>query len=387
MKLTNLFVALSLFCFLASCSNDKTSEIDEETDEVSLSLQVRVPDIGSRAEIGTVDVKRLFVAIFDGGGTLLTTREVADDAGVSTIRDIKPLPEGEIQLFLIANAPEGTFDTMDKIEEFLDATHQLKDEKEGEFTLSSGIARYTLIQGLNSIGTGNGHILSANPMTLYRNVAAVSLSKIAMDPVADFATNASFTLKSVFMANVKDHTHYMSQANWGAVEVVNGEPLQETNFLCGQEDLINLEGELKKGPAIYDAAYNHLYTENSPVDILTPGDETTAVSAPFYVYENMLEETNKTLLILRGDYVYTAGNGAPVTVSDCYYTIIVNRQHSTISGVSEHLYVKRNVVYTIDAILKGPGSPDPFTPSANSTLTVAITVAAWGKVVEAPVID
>lgn len=383
MKLTSLYVALLAFCSLMACSEDKGSEIEPAGKDASLSLQIRVPQIGTRAEVGTVDVKRLFVAIFDGGGTLLTTREVADNGGVSTIEDIKPLPEGEIQLFLIANAPAGTFGDMDTIDEFLAVTHQLSDEVEGQFTLSSGIVRYTLVEGLNSIGTGNGNILSANPMTLYRNVAAVSLSKITMNPEANYATDASFKLKSVFMANVKDHSYYMSRTNWGAVEVMGSE------FLCGQEDLINHEGEYKKGPAIYDADFNHLYTGNASDISLVQGGEITTVSDPFYVYENMKEETNHTLLIIRGDYTYTDGNGVSVTETDRYYTVIVNRQHSSISGVEEHLYVKRNVVYTIDVILKGPGSSDPFNPSANdnATLTAAITVASWGKVVESPVID
>lgn len=378
MKLTSLYVVLFALCSLIACSEDKGSEIDQTGEEASLSLQIRVPQIGSKAGVGTVDVKRLFVAIFDGGGALLTTREVADNGGVSTIENITPLPEGDIQLFLIANAPAGTFNDMNKIDEFLATTHQLQNEQEGQFTLSTGIANYTLRKGLNSIGTGNGNILSSNPMTLYRNVAAVSLSKIIMNPSENFANNASFTLKSVFMANVKDLTYYMSETNWGAVEVMNN-----IRFFCGQENLIDKEGELKKGSAVYDASFCHLYDGTS----LTPGNEITSVSDPFYVYENMREEANRTLLIIRGDYTYTNDQGVPVTITDGYYTVVVNRQHSSISGVEEHLYVKRNVMYTIDVILKGPGKLDPFNPSDNSTLTVAVTVAAWGKVVESPVID
>ena len=67
--------------------------------------------------------------------------------------------------------------------------------------------------------------------------------------------------------------------------------------------------------------------------------------------------------------------------------IIVNRQHDEISNVTEHLFVRRNVIYSIDVVIKGPGSDTPYDPSDDATLTSMIEVQAWGEIVEYPSID
>ena len=92
------------------------------------------------------------------------------------------------------------------------------------------------------------------------------------------------------------------------------------------------------------------------------------------------------MLILHGTYHYKDKNGITHDV-DTYYPIIVNRQHDEISNVTEHLFVRRNVIYSIDVILKGPGSDSPYEPSDGTTLTSMIEVQAWGEIVENPSID
>ena len=100
----------------------------------------------------------------------------------------------------------------------------------------------------------------------------------------------------------------------------------------------------------------------------------------------MQETTWHTLLILHGTYRYTDKNGNPRNV-DTYYPVIVNRQHDQISNVTDHLYVRRNVIYSIDVVIKGPGSDTPYDPSGDATLTSMIEVQAWGEIVENPSID
>ena len=63
----------------------------------------------------------------------------------------------------------------------------------------------------------------------------------------------------------------------------------------------------------------------------------------------------------------------------------MNRQHDTIDNVTEHRYIRRNVIYSIDVVIKGPGSNNPF--DFDATLTSKIAVQAWGEVVENPSID
>ena len=93
----------------------------------------------------------------------------------------------------------------------------------------------------------------------------------------------------------------------------------------------------------------------------------------------MQETTWHTLLVIRGTYRYKDKNGMMQEIKNIYYPIVVNRQHDDITNVTEHLYVRRNVIYSIDAIIKGPYS--------DTTLTSMVEVQAWGEIVENPSID
>ena len=94
----------------------------------------------------------------------------------------------------------------------------------------------------------------------------------------------------------------------------------------------------------------------------------------------MKETTWHTLLIIRGTYRYKDKSGNIQEIKNIDYPIVVNRQHDDITNVTEHLYVRRNVIYSIDAIIKGPKNSD-------TTLTSMVEVQAWGEIVENPSID
>lgn len=370
-----LFYNVFLFLALLSCSHDGGQEIDE-TGEVALSLRITIPQIGSKANDSAID--RLYVAIFGTSGEnadkLIVAREVRQ---TDTIEDITPLKAGTIRMLLVANAPEGTFDGLTSLDQFLTLTQKLENENTTP-TMSSGVHSYVLKPGKNTIGLQKqgANLITASPVTVYRTVARVYLNKLFLRPLEQYADGASFKLESVFMTNVKNYSHYISENDWGAVEVTN-HSLPDF-FLAGENaDLENVyKDNAPKLSANLRTAYNY--------DFRSVTEETGLIANcadnAYFVYENMKETTWHTLLIIRGTYRYKDKSGNIQEIKNIDYPIVINRQHDDITNVTEHLYVRRNVIYSIDAIIKGPKNSD-------TTLTSMVEVQAWGEIVENPSID
>ena len=370
-----LFYNVFLFLALLSCSHDEGQEIDK-TGEATLSLRITIPQIGSKA--GDFAIDRLYVAIFGTSGEnadkLIAAREVRQ---TDTIEDITPLKAGTIRMLLVANAPEGTFDGLTSLDQFLTLTQKLENEIATP-TMSSGVHSYVLKPGKNTIGLQKqgANLITASPVTVYRTVARVYLNKLFLRPLEQYADQASFKLESVFMANVKNYSHYISENDWGAVEVTN-HSLPDF-FLAGENvDLENVyKDNAPKLSADLRTAYNY--------DFRSVTEETGLIANcadnAYSVYENMKETTWHTLLIIRGTYRYKDKSGNMQEIKNIDYPIVVNRQHDDITNVTEHLYVRRNVIYSIDAIIKGPKNSD-------TTLTSMVEVQAWGEIVENPSID
>lgn len=371
-----LFYNVFLLLALLSCSHDGGQEIDE-TGEATLSLRITIPQIGTKASDDSA-IERLYVAIFGTSGEnadkLIVAREVRQ---TDTIEDITPLKAGTIRMLLVANAPEGTFDGLTSLSQFLTLTQKLENEDTNP-TMSSGVHSYVLKPGKNTIGLQKegANLITASPVTIYRTVARVYLNKLFLRPLEEYADEASFKLESVFMANVKNYSRYISENDWGAVEVTD-HSLPDF-FLAGDNaDLENIYKE--KAPKLsagLRTAYNYDFrrvTEETGLIANCAGDTYT-------VYENMQETTWHTLLIIRGTYRYKDKNGIVQEIKNIDYPIVVNRLHDEIANVTEHLYVRRNVIYSIDAIIKGPKFD-------GTTLTSMVEVQAWGEIVEYPVID
>lgn len=370
-----LFYNVFLFLALLSCSHDEGQEIDK-TGEATLSLRITIPQIGSKA--GDFAIDRLYVAIFGTSGEnadkLIAAREVRQ---TDTIEDITPLKAGTIRMLLIANAPEGTFDGLTSLDQFLTLTQKLENENATP-TMSSGVHSYALKSGKNTIGLQKqgANLITASPVTVYRTVARVYLNKLFLRPLEQYADQASFKLESVFMANVKNYSHYISENDWGAVEVTN-HSLPDF-FLAGENaDLENVyKDNAPKLSADLRTAYNY--------DFRSVTEETGLIANcadnAYSVYENMKETTWHTLLIIRGTYRYKDKGGYMQEIKNIDYPIVVNRLHDDITNVTEHLYIRRNVIYSIDAIIKGPKNSD-------TTLTSMVEVQAWGEIVENPSID
>lgn len=377
-----LFYGVFLFLALLSCSHDGNPEI-EETGDATLSLRITIPQIGTKAT-DDFGIGRLYVAIFGTSGEnadkLIVSREVTQ---TDIVEDISPLKAGTIRMLLVANAPEGTFDGLTTLDQFLALTKTIENEDTNP-TMSSGVHSYVLKPGKNTIGLQKegANLITASPVTIYRTIARVYLNQLFIRPLEEYGDEASFKLESVFMANVKNYSHYISAEDWGAVEVTDRK--LPDFFLTGADP--DLEGIYKGGTSKLSDKLRTVYN----YDFRTATDDTGLIANcaanTYTVFENMQETTWHTLLILHGTYHYKDRNRISHDV-DTYYPIIVNRQHDEISNVTEHLFVRRNVIYSIDVVIKGPGSDTPYDPSDDATLTSMIEVQAWGEIVEYPSID
>lgn len=139
-----LFYNVFLFLALLSCSHDGNPEIDE-TGDATLSLRITIPQIGTRA--ADSGIERLYVAIFGTSGEnadkLIVSREATQ---TDTFEDITPLKAGTIRMLLVANAPEGIFDGLTTLDQFLVLTKTIENEDTAP-TMSSGVQTYTLKPG------------------------------------------------------------------------------------------------------------------------------------------------------------------------------------------------------------------------------------------------
>lgn len=376
MNVRVLFYNVFLFLTLLSCSHDGDKGTEENRD-ASLSLRITIPQIGTKSDGGAA-IKSLYIAIFGTSGEEADNLIVASEVSqTNTIENIGPLKAGSVRMLVVANAPDGTFDGLTSLDQFLTQTKTIENEDISP-TMSSGVQTFLLKPGMNTVGMQKegANLVSATPVTIYRTIARVYLNKLFLRPLDEYADEAAFKLESVFMANVKNYSHYISEENWGAVEVTD-HSLPDF-FLAGENaDLENIyKANAPKLSANLRTAYNY--------DFRNATDDTglianCAVDA-YSVYENMKETTWHTLLIIRGTYRYKDKSGIVQEIKDICYPIEVNRQHDDITNVTEHMYVRRNVIYSIDAIIKGPKFD-------GTTLTSMVEVQAWGEIVENPSID
>lgn len=232
---------------------------------------------------------------------------------------------------------------------------------------------------------------------LYRNVARIQLYSITLSPLNEYSKDAEFTLKSLFVANVKSKTRLSAIEEWGKVEWTTG---GENLWLCGQ--FADIDGVLKDGEAEeYSNLFVQLKEKNASSngkdyaddEVFLSGKEVTynadrresgVIGKTFYVYENSEADDNHTLLILHGIYKYTPqGKDVPVPVEG-YYAVIVNKPgEGTLEGDSpDELtpYIKRNFHYSVNVTIKTPGAKDPYNPEINAYLSAAVKVEPWNVI-------
>lgn len=405
-------------------------------------------------------VKNLSVAVFQKG-ILVGFGEAVNQNGVYKLEDIE-VPSGAIKLVVLANTKlESNLKQkgVTAISLYENLKSNLGTEISGNLSMSSGFLNFDLRAGQNYIGysskqgnidadnDGNaiaaGVELKGTPIQLIRNISRVFLYHLDVNPTKDEYKGygeVSFQLKEIFLTNVKS----CSKSIWTAsddeakttVEVVGDEadlPINGGDKFWWNGGSIGVapEDATKKEFLGYDfvtppndiEAYNQKYfhTNRRWVDVFSYYKHTIdgtngpliainnaksrlgfgaglPLGVDFFVYENTNGNT-PTAMVIKGDYTYyPVKNGAAVTISDTYYTIIINEEGKSANyktnddeGSSTDIvdytdvpkYIHQNNEYVINATVVGPGSKKPL----DAHISAEIVVKNWDVVEQNEEVD
>lgn len=420
MKLKSYFLTLLTAATLFSCSKEDNPgiELPDLTPDATLSLAVNATT-KTKGEVAAVQAKdvisNLMVIVYIGDD-FYTLKNVTLPKGETTLDKVEGIPvkSGNVKVLVLANVDTTAFKGK-SLAEAREAVTVLSKEKHRNLTMSSNVMDVTLkVSTTNCLGYGSSlpadkYNCGSDPVKLYRTVAEVELSGLALKETTSFGTAQSFHLDSIFVANVKSKSGVVPAStteNWGgAVEANISENADWWYGKCGDifgnykekeiggsggadKTFLFYENGSESAPSYYDES---IYFGGSVADItvgrpLNPTPSTSYIGAFFYVYENASDKGKRTLLVVKGDYTYIpTGRREAITVKDRYYTMTVNENgidapDANFEGVKKHSLIKRNTRYKLSMTLAGPGSDNPYTPDAYAHISFQITVQDWNVI-------
>lgn len=435
-----------MVCAFFSCSDNDDQPVDltikPVIPEATLSLAVQT-DAKAKTKGGFIQeenalwdsqVKTMTAVVFNNGaynesnvpvGSLAAVFSRSYETGdVSQQIEGSDLPAGKVHILLLANLEQSIINqllanaatttanqrlTYDQVQAL---TSNLTAENESKgLTMSSNLIQVELVPGLNYIGfkenttvpveyTPEGcvagtEIWGKGAIDLVRSVASIRVVSIVFpkypDPENKDFENISFTLKEVFVVNVK------------STACLNGDEVDPTNLDGGYASTYYLAptnykdetGALKFGSATgYDNLFATLsfgeggstLTADNTGNGSWANEETMAkMISPCYVYPNQNGQTdvdankNHTVLVLKADYTSSLG-----PQKDRYYAVIVNdtRLGGSVSGDpgKTNVRIQRNTKYNIELQVLGSGSDKPFDPAAFAHVAAQIKVANWNVI-------
>lgn len=442
MKFQN-YILVFASCLLVACSNDDdpVKTIEAEPD-ATLSLIVdngddaslRATKANSSMENIDKNIYSLTLAVFNHGayedkdlGVLVALKTVEDKEGnCGSVDDLK-VHSGPVDVLILGNLPKSTKLEIGKTR-LSDVTGEILfanlKEEENQLTMGSAVHRVTIqSEKVNCMGYADYQIdqknreVSVKPgeisnkyvsvfqsqssdpynvrIKMYRNVARIQLKSITFQPLAEYANQAELTINSLFVANVKSQTRLTSADEWGNVEWTAPAVNAESFWYCGK--FADAEGVLKQGKATkYDLLSVDLHDKSGgkeeykdKIVHLKPGQscnsesrEGGVIGKTFYVYENTEEQTNHTLLVLSGTYKYIPTYQTEPKILPVYYAVTVNKPgEGKLDGGTVEPYIKRNYNYSVNVIIKAPGSKDPYNPEVSANLSTSVEVLPWNVVI------
>lgn len=430
MNFKNYFLIGLLLCGVSACSSDDPAGPEEAVlQKAKFAVSVKNDQATTqrtKAEISAdKTVNSLTVGIFGDSWSLVYTQTptLSEDGQLSQIGP-QEVYAGTVQIVVVANASTEVETALKKatsIGEFLATSITLGDEYlDKGLTMSSQVFNpITIVADQNNYfgyeqnkgeiteddAVVGVEIKGGGAVELIRDVASVSLKSVTLSKGENYASK-SFTLKEVFVASAKSLSSIASTARWGEIEksfsIENETDYQK--YWVGQNftgDQVSMdEGSYKSGiQTAKDILLKRpLDTENATLNLdgnWSADAVGTTVPSPvghqFYVYENAKGERlatdavtgkgNYTLLVVKGDYTYTAKGGEEITDADRYYTVIVNdptmENTKYDDTVGKHSYVKRNCKYEINLTILGPGSELPYDPMISTNLSTSVKVEPW----------
>lgn len=451
MKLKSCFLLMLMVCAFFSCSDNDDPvnlTITPVVPDATLSLAVQT-DNRVKTKGGFIDddnagteltwdfkVKTLTAVIFNNGAYSESNVPVGSIAAIftQTYGELTSAPvisgevkSGGVNLLLIANLEADVLKQLTssvnsavpaerlKVADVLKLATPLSSETENNgLTMSSKVLDIVLVAGINFVGFGplgsytdpsygtGTEVYGENPVVLTRTVAAIKLNGVLLPETPDSENleykNVSFTLDSVFVANVKSTAGIGTNSDVTTIEqspLENG-VLDHTYYLAPIK-YASHTGTYKTGEAKGNDSMLRVLNQPRVINAkVGTNEQTTTLDwendevPPCYVYPNQDGETgvtgknNYTLLVLRGSYTYKIGDSAPVTENNRYYTVIINdnSQGGTIEGDKDktNVHIQRNTKYNVTVQILGSGSNDPFTPAAFAHVAAQVKVADWNVI-------
>ena len=420
MKLRNLMYATMIACAFASCSNDDVPTPDNGNPDAEggTSLTVKFDKAADTKASG--DITSLSMLVFNADGKLEVVGTKATTPAVEEGSDAvahAELTAGVKEVALIANyivptTGEQSLIGKTKAEVFatLNKTFDSELEVEGTLTMNSKIytgvvvaaeknnvfgfatapAGYVNVEGLTDTDL-------KSPVKLYRNVAKVVLNKISTKMAENSNkprySDPQLVLKEIFILQGHKKTNLIGE-NWGQYATTNVD--DEWCSAYAHTD------EWTEKDDLYTLVENPTVPENTPSWIKTTITGTVTTSNAyetvnsFYVYENT-NLTNRTLLVVKGDFSYKINDTDRKIESDRYYTIALGENFQVSAGesnvASELLALRgvtgndgkynglyRNLQYDLTLTVTGPGYQTPGGGGDPTTLDVQCVVVPFGQV-------
>ena len=420
MKLRNLMYATMIACAFASCSNDDVPTPDNGNPDAEGGTSLTVKFDKAADTKASDDITSLSMLVFNADGKLEVVGTKATTPAVEEGSDAvahAELTAGVKEVALIANytvPTEGEQNLIGKTkaEVFaaLNKTFDSELEVEGTFTMNSKIytgvvvaaekknvfgfatapAGYVNVEGLTDTDL-------KSPVKLYRNVAKVVLNKIsakvATDPDKPKYSDPQLVLKEIFILQGHKKTNLMGEdwKEYGSTNVENEwySAYEHTTDWLNKDDKYTLVDN----PTVPDGTPSWIKT--TITGTVTTSNAYETVNS-FYVYENT-NLTNRTLLVVKGDFSYKINDTDRKTESDRYYTIALGENFQVSAGesnvASELLTLRgvtgndgkynglyRNLQYDLTLTVTGPGYQTPGGGGDPTTLDVQCVVVPFGYV-------
>lgn len=415
-KYLNLLAISLTGIIMYSCSGEENISVPDETErQISLSVLLNAPQNGTEKSSGNQDVNAeskiysLEVLAFksageseegklDGYGYVLRkTRDVTGQAydkeyvEIDEIKDIK-LTAGKRDIYVIANAPDKYFSSVENIQQFQSKYEDLStqgryphpgnaipapDEElpigginpsdlKTNLTMSNYVKNvqfnnlydhhylgYTDNNGRpTGVNPNQGWLLNGtNPFHIERLVARIAIQKIEFELPASLpfegvtylSNDYTYQIDSVFMMNVKTTSKFAADDSQpGFIEKFGHGCNVGYAFLNNPGCL----GDLNQQSQYTDFLFEAITTPNYDISV-------NATPLWFYAFEN--EDGNyPTYLVIGVKYNFRSamGNNSIKTMKS-YYAVHVNAPAP--GKLADHDYIRRNYQYRITAKIKGLG--------------------------------
>jgi hypothetical protein len=414
-KHINLLIYALVGILMFSCSGEESIPASGGTEqEVSLSVLLNTQQNGTEKSSGNQDtdaeskIYSLEVLIFKSGGepeegkidgygyVARTTRAVTGQTyeeyiEIDEIKEIV-LTAGKRDIYVIANAPDRYFSSVENIQEFWNEYENLSTQglcaHPGNVTsdpdeelpigglnpsgLKTNLTMCNYVENVLFSNQHKNHYLGyttndgrpenvahdygyaldgTNPFLLERLAARIAVQKIDFEFPAegllfesgfDEVTDYTYQIDSVFMLNVKTTSKFAVNCQPGFTEKFGHGCEVGYSFLNTPACLSNLYPQSQHTDYLVEA-------------ITTPNYDITVNATPlwFYTFEN--EDSNyPTYIVIGVKYNFKSAKDNSNKTVKSYYAVPVNPPGT--GKQADHDYIKRNYQYRITAKIKGLGS-------------------------------